>query len=171
MMSVVSRASDTNGRVEHPEDGSSVLANLPRTRPQRATARRTAARSPGPSSSEPSDAPSLPEPSDAAASDVAATSAAKLASRGPRSRAAKAPASGTKRASKPRTRSARPRPVAEEVPRQGFESEEERATGSVAPPSGIELLGTAAEALGEIAKAGLSGGERLLKDVLSRLPR
>ena len=44
-------------------------------------------------------------------------------------------------------------------------------TGSLQPPGGIELVGSAAEIVGELAKAGLSAGERLLKDVFSRLPR
>jgi hypothetical protein len=58
----------------------------------------------------------------------------------------------------------------EAVPRQGFESDGDRASGPVSPPGGIELLASAAEMLGELAKAGVIGGERLLRDVLSRLP-
>jgi hypothetical protein len=56
------------------------------------------------------------------------------------------------------------------VPRQGFECEGERASGPVQPPGGTELVASAAEIIGELAKAGLSTGERVLKDVLSRLP-
>jgi hypothetical protein len=63
------------------------------------------------------------------------------------------------------------RAVREDVPRQGFESVDDRATGAVPPPGGTELVSTAAEIVGEIAKAGISGGERLLRDVLSRLGR
>jgi hypothetical protein len=40
----------------------------------------------------------------------------------------------------------------------------------VQPPGGAELLISAAEIVGELAKAGVSRSERLLKDVLSRLP-
>jgi hypothetical protein len=40
----------------------------------------------------------------------------------------------------------------------------------VHPPGGAELVASAAEIVGEIAKAGILTGERLLKDVLSRLP-
>jgi hypothetical protein len=40
----------------------------------------------------------------------------------------------------------------------------------VQPPGGAELLASAAEIVGELTKAGLSTGERLLKDVFSRLP-
>ena len=56
------------------------------------------------------------------------------------------------------------------APRQGFECEGERASGPVQPPGGAELVASAAEIVGELAKAGLSTGERLLKDVFSRLP-
>jgi hypothetical protein len=56
------------------------------------------------------------------------------------------------------------------VPRQGYESEEEAATGAVQPPGGADLLLSAAEIVGDLAKAGLSRGERLVKDALSRLP-
>ena len=47
---------------------------------------------------------------------------------------------------------------------------EERASGSVHPPGGTELIASAAELVGELAKAGFSTGERLFKDALSRLP-
>jgi hypothetical protein len=56
------------------------------------------------------------------------------------------------------------------VPSQGYESDDDAATGVVHPPAGAELLVSAAEIVGEFAKAGVSRGERLLKDALSRLP-
>jgi hypothetical protein len=59
----------------------------------------------------------------------------------------------------------------EEVPRQGFESEADGASGPVQPPSGVELLAAAAELAGELVKAGLKTGERLLKDTLGRSER
>jgi hypothetical protein len=58
----------------------------------------------------------------------------------------------------------------ERAPRQGFECEGDRASGPVQPPGGAELVAGAAELIGELAKAGISTGERLFKDVLSRLP-
>jgi hypothetical protein len=61
--------------------------------------------------------------------------------------------------------------MAAPVPRQGFACEEELASGTVAPPGGTELVASAAEILSEIAKAGISGGERLLKDALSLFSR
>jgi len=153
-----------------PEDAG-VLSNLPRTRPQRASARRSAARR-----------------ADAAASDAggaADTAAANGNGRAPRAAPRKATA-GKRTAAKARktatapsrTKAPRAKPAktarkhdADAVPRQGYESVEERATGPVQPPGGTELIGTAAEIVSEIAKAGLSGGERVVRDVLSRLGR
>jgi hypothetical protein len=62
-------------------------------------------------------------------------------------------------------------PGPDSVPRQGFESESDIASGSVQPPGAAELVASAAEVVGELAKAGLSAGERLLKDLVARLPR
>lgn len=158
----MSGPSETNGRAELSEDGSGVLANLPRTRPQRASARRAAARR--------SSAKAVEAKAPAAEGNSAAPT--------PGSTARKAPAKARSAAAKPAKRPARPkaprparRAVAETVPRQGFECEEERATGAVQPPGGTELVSTAAEILSELTKAGISGGERLLRDVISRLPR
>jgi hypothetical protein len=39
----------------------------------------------------------------------------------------------------------------------------------VQPPGGTELVTSAVEIVGELAKSGLATGERLLKDVFSRL--
>jgi hypothetical protein len=78
-----------------------------------------------------------------------------------RAKRARAP----KRTAPPRAKA----PLQEPAPRQGFECEGE-TDGAVAPPGGAELVSAAAEIVGELAKAGLSTGERLLKDVFSRLP-
>ncbi len=56
------------------------------------------------------------------------------------------------------------------APRQGFESESDPVSGPVQPPGNVDLLASAAELAGELCKAGLSAGGRLLKDVLARLP-
>jgi hypothetical protein len=98
-------------------------------------------------------------------------SAATTATRVPLVRTAK-----SSRPEKPRDKPARkvPKrpvgPVDESVPRQGFESELDRASGPVQPPGGAELVATAAEIVTELARAGVSTGERLLKDFLGRLP-
>jgi hypothetical protein len=196
MMSAVSGPAESNGKQEGTESGAGVLANLPRTRPQRASARRTAARR------APSSTQQVPRPEKAGGAEKTAKTVRAADSNGraatspkparkPKAKTqaksgatAKRSASTATRARRPAaappktaaTKAARPRrtvkpPVAEPVPRQGFESEEERATGTVQPPGGTELVSTAAEILGELTKAGISGGERLLRDVLSRLGR
>jgi hypothetical protein len=55
------------------------------------------------------------------------------------------------------------------APLQGFECDSE-TSGSVQPPGAVELLASAAEIVSELTKAGVSRSERLLKDVVSRLP-
>jgi hypothetical protein len=188
-----------------------VLANLPRTRPQRSSARRAAALESASTNGRPSSpakprakqtgtattarrakpargraTATKPKPAKGAAQletklttpaagarpksakDSAATAQAKSAGSSPRpSSAVRARRARTgKRAPAPR----RPAAVEEPAPRQGFECEGERATGPVQPPGGPELVATAAELVGELAKAGVSAGERLFRDVFSRLP-
>jgi hypothetical protein len=46
----------------------------------------------------------------------------------------------------------------------------DRASGPVQPPGGTELVATAAEIVTELARAGVSTGERLIKDLLGHLP-
>jgi hypothetical protein len=129
-----------------------VLSQLPRTRPQRSTPRRTAARK-------------------ATAGAAAGTTAAAHSNGRPPAAAGKTAKRVAKPAAKPSPkRTAKPGVTAEPAPRQGFESEGERTRESVHPPGGAELVASAAEIVGELAKAGISTGERLLKDVLSRLP-
>lgn len=132
-----------------------MLANLPRTRPQRSSPRRAAARK-------------------------AAGKAAGNAASEPRSQSVKATA---KTAPKPRRQSTRKQAAApgrrpssaqvehEQVPRQGFETQGDGTSGSVQPPGGVELVASAVEIVGELARASLSSGERVLRDVFSRLPR
>ncbi len=61
--------------------------------------------------------------------------------------------------------------AARSAPRQGFEADGAGASGPVQPPGAGELVASAAEMVGDLAKAGLSASERLLRDALSRLPR
>jgi hypothetical protein len=102
-------------------DDPGILAGLPRTRPQRASARRVAARATKPS------------------------------------RASRAHAS-------------RSEPAAASVPMQGYESDGDSLNRPIQPPGGAELVATIAELAGELAKAGVNTGGRVLRDVLSRLP-
>jgi hypothetical protein len=164
----VSVPSDSNGRPSTPHEAAGVLANLPRTRPQRSTPRRTAARKATAADARASATPARSNGRAPAARAQAETSA-------PAATAPRKPKAVRKSSSKPRARSAQRRPpatapVAEPAPVQGFESETDRAHGPVHPPGGAELVASAAEIIGELAKAGLSTGERLLKDVLSHLP-
>jgi hypothetical protein len=142
-----------------PPEGQGVLSNLPRTRPQRSSPRRAAARK----ASAASAAPARSNGRATAGSRNAATGAARQPSVAHSANASKRPRSAPKQ-------TAGAPAEGERVPRQGFECEGERANGPVQPPGGAELVAGAAEIIGELAKAGFSTGERLLKDVLSRLP-
>jgi hypothetical protein len=151
----VSGPGEGNGRSEQPPEDAGVLANLPRTRPQRASPRRAAARSAGRAATQdPPNANGNGRPARAAKPKSTAKSSAQSAPR-----------------RKPAKPKAARRREPDAVPRQGFESVEERATGPVQPPGGTEFLGTAAEIVTELAKAGISGSERVLRDVFSRLGR
>jgi hypothetical protein len=194
-VSDVDRSEDVNGT---PPNENGVLANLPRARPQRSSARRQAARETNGSRNGASTAvreqrAPTRRPSTAAAKGArkraqsGASSAAKPpvaaveqpVSAKPKSstasaagKAATPKAAGRKRpaAARATRKRARPTAVQDPAPRQGFESESETPSGSVQPPGGVELVASAAELVGELAKAGLSRSERLLKDVVSRLP-
>jgi hypothetical protein len=155
---VDANASDDASGASRNEDG--VLANLPRTRPQRASARRAAARA---GSATPK-RPRKPLDAKAQAKKSAGTHAN---ARRPVADSSKPRVAQKRRASTPRRPSI---PVEDPAPRQGFECDGETASGSIQPPGGAELVASAAEIFGELAKAGLSTGERLLKDVVSRLP-
>jgi len=142
-------------------DGKGVLANLPRTRPQRSTPRRTAARNAATTSAA---AETAPRPVAAGTRTQGAGAARPRKAKSTRATATKPRAAAATR------RPARPRTAAEPVPRQGFASEGERVSGPVQPPGGAEFLATAAEIVSELTKAGVSAGERLVKDAFSRLP-
>ncbi len=175
------------------EEGPGVLAGLPRTRPQRASARRAAARAGGqrkasatpraagtrhaptatlpvstrttpaaPRPEEPRTTPAVPRP------EEPRTTPAVPRPEEPRTTPAR-PASKRKPTSNPRATKGRG-PGDEPAPLQGFEAEPDTFGGPVQPPGGIELVASAAELTGELAKAGITTGARLLKDFLSRLP-
>jgi hypothetical protein len=161
----VSEPGEGNGLGEQPPEGAGVLSNLPRTRPQRASARRAAARRTG-------EQDSTPDSGNGRSAAAPRKPAARSGTR------AAASAAASEQTPVPRRAKARPKPAKakrarkqDDVPRQGFESVEERATGPVQPPGGAELAGTAVEVVSELAKAGISGGERIVRDLLSRLGR
>jgi hypothetical protein len=166
-------------QAEPATDGQGVLSKLPRTRPQRTSPRRAAARA---ASAATEAAEVAAQAADAGTAPVSAARAngrpTARVKRAAAARPAKKPApaggsNGAGRARRAGTRAAKrtaTKPVVEPAPRQGFESETERANGTVHPPGGADLVASAAEIVGELAKAGVSTGERLLKDLLSHLP-
>ena len=166
-------------RSDSDDDGASVLENLPRTRPQRASprraaARRSAARKTGAETSKSQAAeanggtPAAPASAERAGAAATAGASSTGVARERTQRASRSRAG--KRAASPARRQKRSIPKLDEVPPQGYESEDDAATGAVRPPGGAELVLSAAEIVGELAKAGLSRSERLVKDVLARLP-
>jgi hypothetical protein len=183
MMCCVTDANSSDGSSSAQQDEQGVLANLPRTRPQRASRRRVAARNTAGGSSGADGAPpsrggrSVPptEKADRGAARAAAErpAAAQTEAAKPGGRAADRPrrtvrggASARRQTSAPKRRISNQDPA----PRQGFECDGDAGSGPVQPPGAAELVASAAEIVGELAKAGLSTGERLLKDVFSRLP-
>ena len=91
--------------------------------------------------------------------DAAAKSAAKRTS----GNGAKAPA-------KPKQKpAAKPRPRAERIPPAGFEAPRDKQERPL--PGGVELIGTAIQAAGELAQIGLAVGKQALGSVLERTRR
>ena len=173
----MSATGQSNGRPSDPKAGEGVLSNLPRTRPQRSSPRRAAAREAAAARARTAKpGASVPRPSAklaARAADAPAATAKAKPAESSKARPARGVKAAAERPPKRQARRAVPRPTVppgDPVPRQGFESDFDRASGPVQPPGGTELLGAAAEIFGELAKAGFSTGERLLKDVLTRLP-
>jgi hypothetical protein len=183
-MCAMSDGSDRPTGDSHDGDGPGVLANLPRTRPQRASPRRAAAREAARASSEPKRANAgkraaprrAKQAADNGAGEGGAARAATAGGGRAGSAAGQQPAArrgkrtAGKRTAGTRRRPTRSVPMLDPVPRQGYEAEDDAATRPVQPPGGAELLISAAEIVGELAKAGLSRSERLVKDALSRLP-
>jgi hypothetical protein len=194
----VNDADSLNGRETDSIPDGGILAALPRTRPQRATARRTAARSGGrdkPLAKETSATARTsnrqkPKPAETTKRKpatttrqkpaIAPTRAAKAASAPgkPAARTANTTAKPDTQAAKTRVRTARrtvkapTKPVEPPTPKQGYEPEEEVELGAtVHPPSGAELVESVADIVGEMAGSSLAAGGRLLKDVFSLLRR
>jgi hypothetical protein len=161
-----------------PEGG--ILAALPRARPQRASARRTAART----------STAAKKGTTAAAKTATATKTKSAqASRTKKHVARESPAVAepsaakkptarksvaVKKAASTKRRRTKPiaKPTEPPAPKQGYEPEEELELGkSVNPPSGAELVESVADIIGELANSGLTAGGRLLKDAFSLLRR
>ena len=159
----MSEGEDSNGRTGGAPADEGVLSKLPHTRAQRSSPRRAAARRAAGAGDELNEGAG----GDARARKTPPARPAKArgkASPTPRTAARRPPAAAPNSG---RTRSDR---VSDDVPRQGFESEMDRAKGPVQPPGGAELVASAAEIVTDLARSGVSTGERLLRDVLGRLP-
>jgi hypothetical protein len=179
MMFPVSDVKDDR-RSTTPWEDRGVLVNLPRTRPQRASPRRAAARKATAGARTARSTPPRPVDRSAAppSQTVMGAAAAAPAKRGappPEAVVGHGTPTSVRGAARKRARSAGTRPMdsgprRDAAPRQGFESDSETLSGSVQPPGATELVASAVEMVGELAKVGLSTGERVLSDVLSRLP-
>jgi hypothetical protein len=171
----MSPSESRNGREADsiPEGG--ILASLPRSRPQRASARRAAARTDTATKKATSAARTVTTTKTNSARATTTNKhiaretpavAEPVAAKKPTARkppAAKKAASSKRRTAKPAE------PLA---PKQGYEPEEELELGkSVSPPSGGELVESVADIIGELANSGLTAGGRLLKDAFSLLRR
>ncbi len=143
-----------------------VLSKLPRTRPQRSSPRRAAARAARASAADTAPAHANGHPS------AGVEAGAGTAVRPPKRSAPARGAGGSRRARRNGARAPTASAAAnvEPAPRQGFECESERTGGTVQPPGGADLIASAAEIVGELAKGGVSKGERLLRDLFSHLP-
>jgi hypothetical protein len=183
MMWRVTDANSSDGSTNSQQEERAVLANLPRARPQRTTQRRAAARNSARRSDAGGGAPPnrngrsaapAQTPDSPAGQAAAETRAPGRAGSGKQRESAREHPRGSSpgRASTRRRTSAPKRGAAplDPAPRQGFECEGDAASGAVHPPGAAELIASAAEIVGDLAKAGLSTGERLIKDVFSRLP-
>jgi hypothetical protein len=155
-----------NHRSRTPRENRGVLVNLPSTRPQHSSPRRAAARR---RAARAGADPSAPSQTAVLGASAVGSPGAKPAV-GPR-KPTTARAASPKRARSAAKSSRGSAPRRDAAPRQGFESDSETATGSVQPPGGAEFVASAVELVGELAKVGLSTGERLFKDAFSRLPR
>jgi hypothetical protein len=154
-----------------------ILASLPNTRPQRASARRS--RKPRDSESTPRAVTGATAGATPQAKRPSTTKAAtqRKPARKASTKTALSPAPSKPSASKVKaTRAGKPsakrivKPAQPPAPRQGFEAGSEVERGlTVGPPSGLELATSVVGLVGEVAQAGASSGGRLLRGALARL--
>jgi len=173
----MSDSDSPNGREDASIPDGGILAALPRSRPQRVSPRRAAARNATATKPAVMQAPEKSAKTKAASAPrkPAATRkpAVKPAARPVAKPAAKSAAKPAQAGKPARKRANAPKQVPEPpAPKQGYEPEEEFELGStVNPPSGVELAGSVADIVGELANSGLAAGGRLLKDAFSLLRR
>ena len=178
-------------------DRPEVVTSLPRSRPTRRSAKRggpsegekQAAEAPKPKAA-PKKKPAAAAKPKAKAAPAKAKPAANAKAK-PKAKAKAKPAAKPKTAAKPKAKAApkkprataakrtplkeapsrrKPEPVSQGAPGLD-EFPNEPVNGPVDPPSGGELLQSAAKAAGEIAQAGITVGREAIKTLTKRLPR
>jgi hypothetical protein len=166
MLTRMSETSNSDPPAGESAERDGVLARLPRSRPQRASPRRARART-STRATNGQDAAVGAGDAPTQASPIAAPARAGKAARPSRARVKAA----RKPARSPAHRHGRVADSAPDaVPPQGYEADDDSLRGPVRPPGSPELVASAAELAGELAKSGVTAGARLLKDFLSRLP-
>lgn len=157
---------------------SDVLGSLPRTRPQRRSAKR--AQSPSGTGADVTQAQpaSTPKRSPAAKPKAATTAKATPKKKtAPRKTTTRAKAATGSTPTPPRRRATTrtpqsPAPTAAAAQTQPEPPREQpQPRRSIDPPSGGDILQSAAHAAGELASLGLEASRRAVKGALSRLPR
>jgi len=142
----------------------SVMGNLPSTRPTRMARRRD-----GDPVSGPAEAKPAPRPESAPKRTPKPTRATPKATGRPAAKAGTKPKAAATRSSssaKPRAvRSGSPSLDTAKTPREA------RKPAPAEPPKGAELVTTAVQATGELAKIGLTLGSQALKRAARRLPK
>jgi len=148
----------------------SVMGNLPSTRPTRMGRRRdgeTAAAKPGPAAQ-----PAAPKRATAKAKPKPAAKPTRATPKAVGKPAAK---SGAKPKAAARTSASKPRAVRSGSPSLDAAKKQSsagtRRKPAAEPPKGAELVTTAVQATGELAKIGLTLGGRALKRAVDRLPK
>lgn len=191
-----SETNSSDGPAETPVLEGGVLAALPRARPQRGSPRRDAARAKAgkrdtvasPDQLKTTRTKSTKQSTQSAAPNARVGQAkAKTASSPAKSRVTPTPAKtptttlaetpfSTRKAKassvKAKAKSASAKPAEPPAPKQGYEPEEEFELGNtVDPPSGVEVVESVADIVGELANSGLAAGGRILKDAFALLRR
>jgi outer membrane biosynthesis protein TonB len=162
---------------------SDVLGSLPRTRPQRRSSKRADA--PVTAAADVTETKPTPKPKRAPAKPKTTAAATK-----PKPKRAPAKPKTTAAATKPKPKPARPKaaaakkpatpratataaaqPAPPTSPRTETQQQPSQPRRSIEPPSGTDILQTAAQAAGDIASLGIEAGRRAVRGALSRLPR
>lgn len=148
-------------------DDPGVLSGLSRTRPQRRSNKRpgrpATADGPAPTEAQPQAAADPPAPRKAATRAATAGSKKSTTATTPPAKAAKGPAKAA--------RTSKQEPPAVEVGRAAEPRAERPAAAADQHADGVDLIGQAIQAAGEVAQLGVGLGRQVAKGILSRLPK